>query len=420
MYLCNNNENNMRVNVRQQQHRLTLLLLGLIAFTTSAWAQLQPGDEQLPRATATASAPGPRVITGSNLTIDRKLQSLAFSLIKGKQGSIIAIDPSNGEVLCMATNTPSGENVDMAIASALEPGSTIKVAQALTLLSCYEVDSESAVTCNRGGYYGRTHVGCHRHKSPIKLEDAIAYSCNTWFLTYFQAMIADRVNYASQDEALTTWDRYMRSMGLGSPLGIDIPGERGGLLPDVDYMNRRYKNHWNERTIMWVGMGQGDLLLTPLQLCNLAASIANRGWYITPHIHKLTAATQEQYTTRHETEVSPLFYPIVIDGMRKAVTSGTAAGINTKAYTLCGKTGTAENSGKDHSIFIGFAPKDQPKIAVAVYIMHGGFGADLAAPIASLIVEQYLKGSLSSASQARAKRIAAKRLFAAPTPEAKK
>ena len=385
-----------------------LLLCAIAAIATVASAQLEPGQEQQP-----ATARPPLALTGSNLTIDTRLQSLAFSLLKGKQGSIVAINPANGEVLCLATNTPSGPNVGMAIASALEPGSTIKVAQALTLLTSYEVDAGTAVVCERGGTFGGTHVGCHKHMSPIKLKDAIAYSCNTWFLTYFQAMIADRVNYASQDEALTMWNSYMRSMGLGSPLSIDVAGERGGLLPDVDYMNRRYKGRWNERTIMWVGMGQGDILTTPLQLCNLAVTIANRGWYITPHVHKLTASSSKQYSTRHDTEINPIFYPIVVEGMRKAVTHGTAAAVNTPAFTLCGKTGTAENAGHDHSIFIGFAPMDQPKIAVAVYIMHGGFGADLAAPIAALIVEKYLKGSLSKASQARASRLAAKRLFAA-------
>jgi len=179
------------------------------------------------------------------------------------------------------------------------------------------------------------------------------------------------------------------------------------LLAGADYLNRRYKDGGDGKTIWWAGMGQGDVTLTPLQLCNLAVTIANRGWFYVPHIHKNTQ--NQRYLTRRQTKVAAEAYPIVIDAMRMAVDKGTATSIKT-TYPICGKTGTIENPGADHSAFIGFAPMQQPKIAVSVYIEHGGFGADLAAPIAALIIECYLKGQLSKTSETKATRLASKKI----------
>jgi penicillin-binding protein 2 len=209
--------------------------------------------------------------------------------------------------------------------------------------------------------------------------------------------------YETKEEAITTWRSYMQSMGLGGPMHIDIEGEQGGLLAGADYLNRRYKDGWDGKTIWWAGMGQGDVTCTPLQLCNLAVTIANRGWYYIPHVHKET--TNKRYLTRRQTKVAAEAYTPVVEGMRLAVEKGTATSIKT-TYPICGKTGTIENPGRDHSAFIGFAPMAEPKIAVSVYVEHGGFGADLAAPMAGLIIEQYLKGALSKESQAKAKRLA--------------
>ena len=183
---------------------------------------------------------------------------------------------------------------------------------------------------------------------------------------------------------------------------IDIPGEQGGLLAGADYLNRRYKDGWDGKTIWWAGMGQGDVTCTPLQLCNLAVTIANRGWYYVPHIHKDTK--NQRYLSQRQTKVSKDAYKPVIEGMRLAVENGTATSIKT-TYSICGKTGTIENPGADHSAFIAFAPMNNPKIAIAVYIEHGGFGADLAAPMAGLVIEAYLKGRLSEASESKATRI---------------
>ena len=340
------------------------------------------------------------------LTVRPLLQQLGERLLQGKTGSIVAINPANGEILCMATNTPHGSDVRQAIGKPQAPGSTFKTAQALTMLSEGFVTPETTVECNGGITDGSIKVGCHQHRSPLNLTDALAHSCNTWFILNFGSMINDEFMYESRDEAITTWRSYMQSMGLGGPMHIDIEGEQGGLLAGADYLNRRYKNGWDGKTIWWAGMGQGDVTCTPLQLCNLAVTIANRGWYYIPHIHQNTK--NQRYLTRRQTKVAPEAYPPVVEGMRLAVEKGTATSIKT-TYPICGKTGTIENPGADHSAFIGFAPISEPKIAIAVYVEHGGFGADLAAPMAGLVIEQYLKGKLSKQSDTRAKRIADKR-----------
>lgn len=340
--------------------------------------------------------------TDGTLTLRPQLQQLGQRLLRGKTGSIVAINPENGEVLCLATNTPKGPDTRQAVGKPQAPGSTFKTAQALAMLSEGIVGEETTFACDSGFVNGNLRVRCHKHSSPLTLKEALAYSCNTWFIVHFASMINDTDMYDSKDEAITTWRSYMQSMGLGGPMHTDIPGEQGGLLAGSDYLNRRYPNGWDGMTIWVTGMGQGDVTLTPLQLCNLAVTIANRGWFYVPHIHKNTK--NRRYLTRRQTRVTPCAYNPVIEGMRLAVEKGTARGIKA-SYPICGKTGTVENAGPDHSAFIGFAPMNNAKIAVSVYVEHGGFGADLAAPIAGLIMESYLKGKLSNASEAKARRI---------------
>ena len=346
------------------------------------------------------------------LTTRPLLQKLGRQLLQGKQGSIVAIKPSTGEIVCLVTNSPTGSNLALAIGTAYAPGSTFKTAQALVMLSEGFISPEQVNECNGGFTDGNIHVGCHKHVSPLALTDALAYSCNTWFLSNFMALINDDFLYANQEEAITVWHKYMTSMGLGGPLGVDLSGERGGLVANAAYLNRRYKQGWDARTILWAGMGQGDITLTPLQLCNLAVTIANRGFFYTPHIHQATASKPlaARFLHQRQTLVSRDAYGPVIEGMRKAVEKGTCTAARA-TYSVCGKTGTVENAGKDHSVFMGFAPMNEPKIAIAVYIEHGGFGADLAVPIASLIMEMYLKGQLSESSKAKAKRLEKVRLF---------
>lgn len=344
------------------------------------------------------------------LTLRPELQKLGMQLLEGKKGSIVAIQPETGEVLCLAThNEHDSTDVRLAIAKAYAPGSTIKTAQALILYSEGLIDEHTSIACDNGFLDGNIKVGCHKHHSPLKLKEALAQSCNTWFISTFMSMINDNFLYENADEAINVWRDYMRSMGLGGPLGIDMRGELGGLLANANYLKQRYPEGWTGKTILWAGMGQGDITLTPLQMCNLAVTLANRGYYYPPHIHQSTEqrSLPERYKIRRNTKIEAKAYKPVIEGMRRAVETGTAASINTTAYQICGKTGTIENTGKDHSAFIGFAPMNNPKIAIAVYIEHGGFGADLATPIASLIIEQYLKGKLSKNSQTKINKLRA-------------
>lgn len=336
----------------------------------------------------------------ARLTLDGKMQALAERLLEGKQGSIVAIEPSTGEVKCLVSKSFLSDTVNRAIGQAYSPGSTFKVAQTLALVSEAIVNKDSKFTCSEGFWKDNIHIGCHKHGSPKDLIGAIAHSCNAWFCKAFMNMIKDRVKYKNKLEAINKWKEYMSALGLGRPLGIDMEGETGGEMPNSEILERLYNGRWNEATIMWVGMGQGEVLATPLQLCNLAAIIANKGYYYIPHIHK---DVDTAYTTRRLSTASPEAFELVREGMRKAVTTGTATAIRHPDWQICGKTGTAENPGEDHSVFIGYAPMNNPKIAVSVYVENAGFGADLAAPIAQLMIEQYLTGKLSEHSERKAR-----------------
>lgn len=350
---------------------------------------------------------------GDSLTFDPALQDLASRLLQGKQGSIVAIEPRTGRVLALVSRDKLGDKVNRAISVTYSPGSTFKTAQALEMVTEGTLTTETSYPCNKGFYFNRIRIGCHQHPAPLKLVQAIGQSCNSYFCKAFQEMVDNRTAYPSQFAAIDRWHQYMRSFGLGAPLGIDMPGEASGIIPDAAYLKEHHRV-WNGTTIMWVGMGQGEVTTTPLQLCNLAAMIANRGWYITPHTHEVADSTDSTYLRRHHSLASPAAYDCVVRGMRACVTGGTAASINTTAYAICGKTGTAENEGHDHSIFMGFAPQDKPRVAVSVYVENGGFGADLAAPIAALVMEQALNGHLSEASRKKADRWSAKNVKITP------
>ena len=335
------------------------------------------------------------------LTIDTALQSLGERILSNKQGSLVAIEPSTGKILALVSRDKVNDGVNRAISTVYSPGSTFKVAQALMMLSDDVLTPEKTYPCWKGFYFDKIHIGCHPHPAPLSLVQAIGQSCNSYFCKAFQEMIDNRSRYLTKYRAINRWHAYMASMGLGSPLGVDMPDEAGGIVPDSAYLQQVHKGSWNGTTVMWVGMGQGEVKVTPLQLCNLAALIANRGYYMTPYIHQKPEGLVSE---KHACVARPDAYDVVIAGMRAAVVNGTCASINTKEYEICGKTGTAENIGEDHSIFMGFAPKDKPRIAVSIYVENGGFGADLAAPMAALMMEQYIMGKLSAKSEQRAKR----------------
>lgn len=328
-------------------------------------------------------------------TLDASLQQLAERMMKGKQGSIVAIDPTTGEIKCMVSASPSGENVTRAVTTAYSPGSTFKVAQALAQLSEGTLTPTVTYPCARGFTQGGIHIGCHAHSSPRAVVAALGTSCNAFFCRSFMSMLGN-ARYKTRAEAIDRWHQYMSSFGLGRRMGVDVEGEATGVMPNNNYLVKLHKQ-WSPQTIMWMGMGQGEVTTTPLQLCNLAVVVANRGWYITPHMYHHNA--DSTYLSSHQAMGTPQAYQLVVQGMRAAVVSGTCAEINRGAYAICGKTGTAENEGEDHSLFIGFAPMDNPRIAVAVVVDNGGFGADMAAPMGALVIEQALTGCLREYSQ---------------------
>lgn len=367
-------------------------------------------------------------VAGHDLTlsIDIDLQALGERLLEGKIGSIVAIEPSTGEVLCMVSSPTydpklmvgrqRGKNhkklsldswkplLNRSVMGQYPPGSTFKTSQALTFLSEGIITPGTAYPCHRGFYCRGMHVGCHSHSSPLPVVGALSTSCNSFFCWGLYNMISNRRKYKSKVEALNTWRDYMVSMGFGYKLGIDLPGEKRGLIPNASYYSDMYQGYWNALTIISISIGQGEVNLTPLQVANLCATIANRGYYYVPHVvRKIQGLPLDTtYTRRHYTKATRRAYDYVVAGMRSAVIKGTCRSANRADYEVCGKTGTAQNHGKDHSIFMGFAPMNNPKIAVAVYVENGGYGADFGVPIGSLIIEQYMNGKLSPESEKRA------------------
>ena len=246
----------------------------------------------------------------------------------------------------------------------------------------------------------------------LPLVPAIATSCNGYFCWGLFHMIGAKKKYGSVQAAMNTWRDYMVSMGFGYPLGVDLPGEKRGMIPNAAYYDKNYRGSWNGLTIISISIGQGEVTATPLQIANLGATIANRGYYITPHVVKEVEdePLDTLYTTKHYTKVSREHYQTVVEGMRSAVLGGTCRSANIPGIEVCGKTGTAQNRGKDHSAFMGFAPMNDPKIAVVVYVENGGWGATYGVPIGALIMEKYLKGELSPESEAKAAEIQNRRI----------
>lgn len=368
------------------------------------------------------------------LSIDMDLQALAERLLEGKLGAIVAIEPATGEILCMASS-PTYDPRDMvgrnrganhlrlsrdpmrpllnrAIMGTYPPGSTFKITQALLGLQEGSITPDIAFPCNHGFNYKGLHLGCHGHASPIPLVPAIGTSCNAYFCWNLNRMFSNRSKYHNVQEAMTVWKDYMVDMGFGYKLGVDLPGERRGMIPNADYYDSHYRGAWNALTVISISIGQGEVTATPLQICNLAATVANRGHYYIPHVvHSIKGGQLDTlYTRPHRTRVDRKYYDLAVAGMRRAVTGGTCHAANIPGYEVCGKTGTAQNRGHDHSAFMGFAPMDKPRIAVVAYVENGGFGAVYGVPIGTLIMEQYLNGSLSEASEKRAAEIQAKRI----------
>lgn len=369
-----------------------------------------------------------RPVAGKDLTLslDIKLQALGERLMEGKIGSIVAIEPSTGEVLCMVSSPTydprvmvgrqRGKNhltlsrnirkplLNRSIMGQYPPGSTFKTSQGLTYMSEGIITPYTMFPCHRGFFYRGLHVGCHGHASPINLVEAISTSCNAYFCWGLYYMMSNRRKYRNVERAMNTWRDYMVSMGFGYKLGIDLPGEKRGLIPNATFYDKAYHGSWNGLTVISIAIGQGEVNLTPLQIANLGATIANRGYYYVPHVVRKVQdePLDTLFTRRHYTRASRRAYDYIVAGMRSSVIKGTCKEANRADYLVCGKTGTAQNRGQDHSVFMGFAPMEKPRIAIAVYVENGGFGADYGVPIGSLMMEQYIKGKLSAASEKRA------------------
>lgn len=365
------------------------------------------------------AVPGDDITT----TIDAELQHYGQMLMNRKVGSLVAIEPSTGEILTLVSSP--GIDVDQlanigqhyksistdpykpmfnrAVQASYPPGSVFKLVNGLIGLEEGVFTPNTQYPCSMGYHFGRNKLGCHAHKSPLNFEESIMMSCNAYYCYVLRALL-ENPKYGSIDEAMDKWNEYVKSFGFGQKLGSDFPSELGGNIPNSKYYNRVYnKGGWKATTVISLSIGQGEIGCTPLHLANLCATIANRGFYYTPHIIKDSdnVTIDPKYKEKNYTMVDTTHFHKVIGGMYRAVNSGygsggTASVAAVPGLDICGKTGTAQNPhGNDHSVFICFAPKDNPKIAVAAYVENGGFGATWAAPIASLLAEKYLNGEIS-------------------------
>jgi penicillin-binding protein 2 len=357
------------------------------------------------------------------LSIDALLQGYGEKLMKNKKGSIVAIEPKTGEILALvsspgynpnllvgrdrsknykqlAANDSLGPLFNRTINAQYRPGSVFKIVEALIGLQEGVIVPETRIRCNRG------IINCHGAHSNDDLKNAIIHSCNPYFRDVYRRLI-QRGEYNSiykdSEAGLKTWRQRVMYFGFGELLGVDLEGEKGGQVPGVELYDQWYgHNRWAFSTIYSNAIGEGELLVVPLQMANLAAIIANKGYYYSPHIVKSIGdqnAIRPEYTQKHETMIDSKHFDLVQDAMEAVVnqTGGTARRARSKDIVICGKTGTVQNGDyPDHSVFVAFAPREDPQIAIAVYVEYAGFGGTWAAPIASLMVEKYLNGEITN------------------------
>ena len=355
-------------------------------------------------------------------TIDAELQELAEELMEGKVGSVVAIEPSTGEILLMVSsptydpNDLVGKNLRLnynkllknphrplynrAVSSHYPPGSTFKLVQGLIGLQEGVLKPSYSYPCNGGYTYAKGRkMKCHPHPSPLDLRPAVANSCNAYFCYVFRDIIENK-KYENVKEGLDVWADYVRSFGFGRTLDSDFANETRGYVPTSEFYTQVYHNSWKAQTIISLSIGQGELGCTPLQMANLAAIIANRGYYYIPHIVRSVEGVdslEQRFYEKQYTKVDAEHFEPIVEGMWQGVNvAGTSTRAAVAGLDICGKTGTAQNPhGRDHSTFLSFAPKNDPKIAISVYVENGGFGATIALPIASLLIEKYLTDTIT-------------------------
>ncbi|HMQ47637.1 MAG TPA: penicillin-binding protein 2 [Saprospiraceae bacterium] len=381
-------------------------------------------------------------VSGNNLTssLDLELQAYGELLMQNKIGSIVAIEPATGEVLAMVSTPNYDPNelsidrergeaykrlvedpnlplFDRSIMAQYPPGSLFKPIIALIGLETGAITPEKVVSCPGAYFFGGMRLtGCHGHPTCYNVQTGIQYSCNAYFVTVFRDIVDKAGGFYNPQAGLDIFNSYLDQFNVGKVTGIDIPREKGGFYPSSEFYNQHFGKQqagqkWNSIWIRSLGIGQGELLLTNLQMANLAAIIANRGHYYRPHLIKAINGDEKAvelaaYKEKHEINIQDKYFELVIDGMEQVVQAGTARVANIPGVSVCGKTGTAENPhGEDHSIFFAFAPKYNPEIAIAVYVENAGFGGVYAAPIASLMIEKYINGSIDPTREYLEKRM---------------
>ena len=360
------------------------------------------------------------------LSIDIQLQKYAEELMRNKKGSIVAIEPATGEILTLVSSPNYDPNLligrsrsinfnrmykdldkplfDRSLLAEYPPGSTFKLVNALIALQEGVIYDGTRFSCDEGWRFSaKLKIGCHAHRSPLNLIESIEQSCNAYYCNTFRRIVE---KYPTASKGYDNWREHVLSFGLGNFLNNDLYNGRKGRVPTVDFYNKQYgKGRWKAPTVISLSIGQDALVVSPIQMANMCAAIANRGHYYTPHIVREVDGAplnDSTYNTPKYTSIDKKHFNTVINGMERVFTGkhGTAKTARVKGIEICGKTGTAENShGEDHSIFIAFAPKENPQIAIAVYVENGGWGSTWAAPIASLMIEKYLTGQISNSKQ---------------------
>ena len=354
-------------------------------------------------------------------TLDMDLQKYGEKLMEGKRGSIVAIEPSTGEILCIVSSPSYDPNLlvgkdrsknygkllrdsvkvplfNRALMASYPPGSTFKLANGLIALQEGIINTSTSYYCGGGYNIGNHTIGCH-HGGATNIVAAVQHSCNTFFCKAFYNIVSNKKKYKTIQEGYTAWRNYINGLGFGQKFDTDLPYELAGTIPTADYFDRKYSGHWNGNSIVSMGIGQGEAGTTPLQMANLLCIIANHGYYIKPHIIKAIGSKDnpnDQFSERINSGIDAKHFIPIIKGMELVMTQGTARLSNVPGLKIAGKTGTAQNPhGRDHSVFACFAPSDKPQIAVFVLVENGGWGGVVAAPIATLMLEHYLKGETS-------------------------
>ncbi len=366
----------------------------------------------------TAAVPGSNMVS----SLDIELQGYGEKLMKGKIGSVVAIEPKTGEILSMIssptydpdllTGQDRAKNFKVLLNDSLKPlfvrplkaayppGSTYKPSLALVGLQEGAIDYNTTYPCPGAYYVGPLRVGCHHSGFVPNVAVAIQFSCNSYFCNTFRRLVDDKP-FKTVGEGVDYWKKMMATLGLGVKTGIDLPNEGYGYLPDSKYYNKIYgPKGWNSVTIVSLGIGQGEIGETPLQMANVMAAIANNGYWYTPHVIRKVADSDsllKQTIVKHEVPIDSSYFRMVREGLERVVEAGTATVAQIPGTKVAGKTGTAQNPhGEDHSIFVAYAPVDDPKIAIAVVVENSGFGSRFAAPIASLMIEKYLNDTIST------------------------